>query len=147
MAESAWRWWWWWHHGRGCTTTSEAAARHQTSLAASTPGYTAKMAVQPLPAAARITIRQPLCPPILPHHVTRVAGTRGDTCSQASPCSSWCCAWRPRSRVSWLQSRVDLLTVNRQSCTITEKAPTRAFSWLKVATTAFTFRTLLLNRR
>ena len=28
------------------------------------------------------------------------------------------------------------------SCTITEKAPTRAFSWLKAATTAFTFKTL-----
>ena len=28
-------------------------------------------------------------------------------------------------------------------CTITEKAPTRAFSWLKAATTAFTFKTLL----
>ena len=26
---------------------------------------------------------------------------------------------------------------------ITEKAPTRAFSWLKTATTAFTFKTLL----
>ena len=26
---------------------------------------------------------------------------------------------------------------------ITEKAPTRAFSWLKAATTAFTFKTLL----
>ena len=26
---------------------------------------------------------------------------------------------------------------------ITEKAPTRAFSWLKVASTAFTFKTLL----
>ena len=26
---------------------------------------------------------------------------------------------------------------------ITEKAPTRALSWLKVATTAFTFKTLL----
>ena len=36
---------------------------------------------------------------------------------------------------------------------ITEKAPTRAFSWLKAATTAFTFKTILrhyakaLNRR
>ena len=29
---------------------------------------------------------------------------------------------------------------------ITEKAPTRAFSWLKAATTAFTFKTLLLLR-
>ena len=28
-------------------------------------------------------------------------------------------------------------------CTITEKAPTRAFSWLKAATTAFTLKTLL----
>ena len=28
-------------------------------------------------------------------------------------------------------------------CTITEKAPTRAFSWLKAATTAFTFKTIL----
>ena len=40
-------------------------------------------------------------------------------------------------------SGVELLTINRQSCTITEKAPTRAFSWLKVATTALTFKTLL----
>ena len=31
----------------------------------------------------------------------------------------------------------------REDCTITEKAPTRAFSWLKAATTAFTFKTLL----
>ena len=28
-------------------------------------------------------------------------------------------------------------------CTITEKAPTRAFSWLKAPTSAFTFQTLL----
>ena len=27
-----------------------------------------------------------------------------------------------------------LHTINRRSCTITEKAPTRAFSWLKAAT-------------
>merc|ERR1711949_123317 len=30
-----------------------------------------------------------------------------------------------------------------QRFVITEKAPTRAFSWLKAATTAFTFKTLL----
>ena len=30
-----------------------------------------------------------------------------------------------------------------QRVVITEKAPTRAFSWLKAATTAFTFKTLL----
>ena len=31
--------------------------------------------------------------------------------------------------------------INRLSCTITEKVPTRA--WVKAATTAFTFKTLL----
>ena len=36
-----------------------------------------------------------------------------------------------------------LLTINWRICTITEKAPTRAFSWLKAPTSAFTFKTLL----
>ena len=36
-----------------------------------------------------------------------------------------------------------LQTINWRSCTITEKGPTRAFSWLKAATIAFTFKTLL----
>ena len=31
----------------------------------------------------------------------------------------------------------------RDDFTITEKAPTRAFSWLKAPTSAFTFKTLL----
>ena len=34
-------------------------------------------------------------------------------------------------------------SVQQPVFTITEKAPTRAFSWLKAATTAFTFKTLL----
>ena len=34
---------------------------------------------------------------------------------------------------------VELQTINRQSCTIMEKA----FSWLKAHTSAFTFKTLL----
>ena len=39
---------------------------------------------------------------------------------------------------------LELLTIYWRSCTITkEKAPSRAFSWLKAATTAFTFKTLL----
>ena len=39
---------------------------------------------------------------------------------------------------------LELLTINRQSCSITEKAPTnRSFFWLKAATTAFTFKILL----
>ena len=38
-----------------------------------------------------------------------------------------------------------LQTINRRSCTITEKAPTRAFSWLKVTTMAFTFKGLRVN--
>ena len=37
--------------------------------------------------------------------------------------------------VSMTRRLVELLTINRQSCIITEKAPTRVFSWLKVATT------------
>ena len=40
---------------------------------------------------------------------------------------------------SWLV----LQTINRWSCIITWKAPTRAFSWLKKATIAFTFKNLL----
>ena len=38
--------------------------------------------------------------------------------------------------------QVELLMMNRPSCTITEKAPTIAFSWLKAATTPFTFKNL-----
>ena len=33
----------------------------------------------------------------------------------------------------------ELQTINRRSYTIKEKAPTRAFSWLKVPTSSFTF--------
>ena len=32
---------------------------------------------------------------------------------------------------------------NRRSCTITEKAPTSTFSWLKAATSTFTLKNLL----
>ena len=39
-------------------------------------------------------------------------------------------------------SAVKLSIGSTTGCTITEKAHTRAFSWLKVATTAFTFKTL-----
>ena len=38
---------------------------------------------------------------------------------------------------------LELQTKVREYFTITEKAPTRAFSWLKTATTPFTFKTLL----
>ena len=40
-------------------------------------------------------------------------------------------------------SAADDPSVSQLVFTITEKAPTRAFSWLKAATTAFTFKTLL----
>ena len=43
-------------------------------------------------------------------------------------------------------SRMFVLVLQKRSIrrfVITEKAPTRAFSWLKAATTAFTFKTLL----
>ena len=60
------------------------------------------------------------------------------TASTPSPSTRWCC--RPRSIVN---GDSDTRTINRWSCTITEKAPTRAFSWLKAPTTDFTFKTLL----
>ena len=40
-----------------------------------------------------------------------------------------------------------LQTINRRSCRVMEKAPTRAFSWLKALTRAFTFKTLSTRRR
>ena len=52
------------------------------------------------------------------------------------------------TRVETLATRIKYSTVKRSTgsttgCTITEKAPTRAFSWLKAPTSAFTFKTLL----
>ena len=58
------------------------------------------------------------------------------TCSTFS--SQSCSEWREASR-----RRVVLQTINRGSCTITEKANSKAFSWLKAHTSAFTFKTLL----
>ena len=50
---------------------------------------------------------------------------------------------RPERGVTW---RTGEVTSASKRCirrfVITEKAPTRAFSWLKAATTAFTFKTL-----
>ena len=45
-----------------------------------------------------------------------------------------------------IQSRVVLQMKAIRRFVITEKAPTRAFSWLKAATTAFTFKTLLKHK-
>ena len=42
-----------------------------------------------------------------------------------------------------LHPALELQTIHQQSCTITEKAPTRAFSWIKAATTTSTFKNLL----
>ena len=60
------------------------------------------------------------------------------TCHNLSfVCDCQCC-------VVWCQcSEYCRKSINRWSCTITEKAPTRAFSWLKAATTTFKFKTLL----
>ena len=41
----------------------------------------------------------------------------------------------------------EMVANGREIFTITEKAPTRAFSLLKVPTSSFTFKTLMLNRR
>ena len=48
-----------------------------------------------------------------------------------------------RSIVSIPVSAVKRSIDSTTGCTITEKAPTRAFSWLKAPTSAFTFKTLL----
>ena len=52
------------------------------------------------------------------------------------------CKFINTSYVWFLVPQIDPL-VRLYICTITEKALTRAFSWLKAATTAFTFNTLL----
>ena len=47
---------------------------------------------------------------------------------------------KPQSRdQSWALE----LQMNLEDFTITEEAPTRAFSWLKASTSTFTFKTLL----
>ena len=63
-------------------------------------------------------------------------------CSQPwsrSP-SRRCCRCRARRRLTLISSA---WKSSIRRFVITEKAPTRAFSWLKAATTAFTFKTLL----
>ena len=53
-----------------------------------------------------------------------------------------------KSEVSWtIDNFVALRTINQQSCTIMENAPTRAFFWLKVSTSTFTFKTLYYNKQ
>ena len=51
--------------------------------------------------------------------------------------------WGHGAQVDLLLSAVKRSIGSTTGCTITEKAPSRAFSWLKAATTAFTFKTLL----
>ena len=46
-----------------------------------------------------------------------------------------------RLGMGWVAASASKSSIRR--FVITEKAPTRAFSWLKAATTAFTFKTLL----
>ena len=53
---------------------------------------------------------------------------------------------QPSLVTTHLTARQCRLAANDLSvCTITETAPTRAFSWLKAPTDAFTFKTLLRN--
>ena len=49
----------------------------------------------------------------------------------------------PHSGMNIVNSAVTLSIGSTTSCTITEKASTKAFSWLKAPTSAFTFKTLL----
>ena len=47
-----------------------------------------------------------------------------------------------RSDITWGQA-LEVHTKIPEDFTITEKAPTRAFSWLEAPTSAFTFKTLI----
>ena len=64
------------------------------------------------------------------------------SCTRPARCHSRCAAPGPPARLN-----MTITTSASKSCirrfVNTEKAPTRAFSWLKAATTAFTFKTLL----
>ena len=59
-------------------------------------------------------------------------------CSVFSAVLAWCRGWD-----SWATIDTSASKSSIRKFVITEKAPTRAFSWLKAATTAFTFKTLL----
>ena len=48
-----------------------------------------------------------------------------------------------RANVGVGTSAVKVSIGSTTGCAITEKAPTRAFSWLKAPTSAFTYKTLL----
>ena len=56
------------------------------------------------------------------------------------PLTPGCYKSRGRRRLNSLNTSASKSSIRR--FVITEKAPTRAFSWLKAATTAFTFKTL-----
>ena len=62
-------------------------------------------------------------------------------CSSSAASSSSAAPSGPGSSIS--SSAVKLSIGSTTSCIITKKAPTRAFSWLKAPTSAFTFKTLL----
>ena len=63
---------------------------------------------------------------------TRAAGTSGADCS-----------WGAAIIGCRIRLPLVLCSAPQSVFTITEKAPTRAFSWLKAPTSAFTFKTLL----
>ena len=73
--------------------------------------------------------------------------SRAWTTCGTTGCPSWSTTRRPCRGCWWAprptSARTSAVTINRRSCTIMEKAPTMAFSWLKAVTTAFTLRTLL----
>ena len=67
---------------------------------------------------------------------------RGEPTSVIQTCP---CVWRSGRGPTQVREAVtnSAWKISIRRFVITEKAPTRAFSWLKAATTAFTFKTLL----
>ena len=82
------------------------------------------------------TTYEEVCKPVYHKPTYQTAAHNGKQCEQV-----------PKKECKYVQVN-NTRAANRSissttGCTITEKAPTRAFSWLKAPTSAFTFKTLL----
>ena len=84
--------------------------------------------------------RQYLCLNILPARLGENTVPGSLMVAPTTPAVRWSTC---RRREGVTASAVKRSIGSTTGCTITEKAPTRAFSWLKAPTSAFTFKTLL----
>ena len=87
------------------------------------------------------------CPPtrwwawrVTPCRATAARPGWGGVAAATTP-PTYCRSFQPTSRSAPVTTSASKSSIRR--FVITQKAPTRAFSWLKAATTAFTLKTLL----